>query len=85
MKTSGGGNITMGYSDEAAVIDGLRRMIGEELYIAANEQAHPGIDPDKSDEKIETALRRAKEYARIRDEIEEVVTGVIRKEDNRNV
>ncbi len=65
--------------EATAVIDSLSRMIHRQLRIAAAEQEAPMGDADRSYQEIRDALRRAREYARIRDEIEELVTGAIRR------
>lgn len=63
--------------DHTLVVDALGRMIGRSLRRAASEQAAPCNGADQSDEVIEDSLKTARDLRTIREQLENVTTGVI--------
>lgn len=61
----------------ADIINGLSVCILQAANAAAAEQHDPGSNPDRMDEIIKANLTRLKELRRIREEFENIVTGVI--------
>ena len=59
------------------IITNLDKLIFKNLGIAGSEQRYPGRGADESDDLIKDSLDKAKEYRRIRDEIENISSGAI--------
>lgn len=58
-------------------VDNLSQLIRQHLIEAAYQQYTPSSDPDKSDSIIADAGNKAKELRRIREEFENITTGII--------
>ena len=58
-------------------VDNLSQLIRQHLIEAAYQQYTPSSDPDKSDSIIADGQKKAKELRRIREEFENVTTGII--------
>lgn len=59
------------------VIDTLSSLITAHLLRAAYEQYTPSSDPDKMDSIIADGQKKAKELRRLREEFENISTGII--------
>lgn len=57
-----------------AVLTGLTKLICEALCEKSSESWHPGADPDRSDDVIRAAQRRADNLRRLRAEFENEMT-----------
>ena len=60
------------------VLDGFQELILANLKGATQEQYFPSGDPDGSDEKIREGIERVAALRKMRDEFEDLVTGVVR-------
>ena len=58
-------------------VDNLSQLIRQHLIEAAYQQYTPSSDPDKSDSIIADGQKKAKELRRLREEFENVTTGII--------
>ena len=58
-------------------VDNLSRLIRQHLIEAAYQQYTPSNDPDKSDSIIADGQKKAKELRRLREEFENITTGII--------
>ena len=58
-------------------VHNLSILIRQHLISAAYQQYTPDSDPDKSDSMIADAQTKAKELRRIREEFENITTGII--------
>ena len=58
-------------------VDNLSRLIRQHLIEAAYQQYTPSSDPDKSDSIIADGQKKAKELRRLREEFENITTGII--------
>ena len=59
------------------VVDSLSTLIRQHLIDAAYQQYTPSNDPDKMDSTIADGQKKAKELRRIREEFENITTGII--------
>lgn len=60
-----------------AVVENLSRLIAYHLSACSYEQRAPGGDIDSSDQKISDCKRRAEQLRRIRQEFEDIMSGVV--------
>ena len=58
-------------------VDNLSQLIRQHLIDAAYQQYTPSDDPDKMDSIIADGQKKAKELRRIREEFENITTGII--------
>ena len=58
-------------------VDNLSQLIRQHLIEAAYQQYTPSSDPDKADSIIADGQRKAKELRRLREEFENITTGII--------
>lgn len=58
-------------------VDNLSQLIRQHLIDAAYQQYNPSDDPDKMDSIIADGQKKAKELRRIREEFENITTGII--------
>ena len=58
-------------------VDNLSQLIRQRLIDAAYQQYTPSNDPDKMDSIIADSQKKAKELRRIREEFENITTGII--------
>lgn len=58
-------------------VDNLSQLIRQHLIEAAYQQYTPSSDPDKSDSIIADGQKKAKELRRLREEFENITTGII--------
>lgn len=58
-------------------VDNLSQLIRSYLLMAASEQYYPSGDADKSDSTITDSIKKANELRRLREEFENITTGVI--------
>ena len=58
-------------------VDNLSQLIRQHLIDAAYQQYTPSNDPDKMDSIIADSQKKAKELRRIREEFENITTGII--------
>ena len=58
-------------------VDNLSQLIRQHLIEAAYQQYTPNSDPDKSDSIIADGQKKAKELRRLREEFENITTGII--------
>ena len=58
-------------------VDNLSQLIRQHLIDAAYQQYTPSNDPDKMDSIIADGQKKAKELRRIREEFENITTGII--------
>lgn len=59
------------------MVDSLSQLIRQHLIEAAYQQYTPSSDPDKSDSIIADGQKKAKELRRLREEFENITTGII--------
>lgn len=59
------------------IVDNLSRLIRQHLIDAAYQQYTPDYDADKTDSIIAHGKDKAKELRRIREEFENITTGII--------
>lgn len=60
-----------------STVDNLSRLIRQHLIEAAHQQYNPSSDPDRSDSIIADGQKKAKELRRLREEFENITTGII--------
>lgn len=58
-------------------VDNLSQLIRQHLIEAAYQQYNPSSDPDRSDSIIADGQKKAKELRRLREEFENITTGII--------
>lgn len=58
-------------------VDNLSQLIRQHLLDAAYQQCTPDYDADKTDSIIADGQKKAKELRRIREEFENIITGII--------
>ena len=58
-------------------VDNLSQLIRQHLIEAAYQQYTPSSDPDKSDSIIADGQKKAEELRRLREEFENITTGII--------
>jgi hypothetical protein len=63
--------------EQKVVVDGISLMIRYHLNTAATEQRYPSPDSDGSDDIICDSLNKVRGLRKIREEFENLITGVI--------
>lgn len=64
-------------STEKSIIDGISELIKLHLINAAYQQYSPDGDPDKSDSTIADAKEKAAKLRKVREEFENITTGIL--------
>lgn len=66
------------YTDtQLEILQNITEEIGTQSKSCAAEQYSPGHDPDASDEHIKTRAANVRDLRRIREELEDIFTGMI--------
>ena len=59
------------------IVNNLTKLIFYHLTIAADQQYNPCSDPDRMDAEIADSMKKAASLRKIREEFENLVTGII--------